>query len=92
MGMLYEYDSIEQDIINGAAKRMAEDIDRGILWELLVGCGWKRVTITELQDNMNRHLIVEWMRKNIKNPYHKYRNDFIFSDEKDAFQFILRWA
>jgi len=37
MGQLYEYDDLEQEIINKAGNKMAREIDREVLWGMLQG-------------------------------------------------------
>jgi hypothetical protein len=75
-----------------AAKQLADDIDREVLWGMLKGIGWTRVMISRLQDNNHAIDITVWLEENIKYPFERRGRDFIFENEQDAAHFILRWV
>ncbi len=83
--------SIEEEILNKAGKEMAREIDREVLWGMLKEIGWTRVMLDRLQDNKHAIDIAYWLEENVKNPFERNGRDFIFEDEKDAVNFILRW-
>jgi hypothetical protein len=83
--------NIQDQIIEQAGQEMAREIDREVLWSMLVGIGWTRVVVPAETAMVNATLIKEWLEINCANPYEKYRSDFIFEDEKDAVNFILKW-
>ena len=83
--------NLEEEILNNAGNEMAREIDREVLWGMLTHIGWTRVVIPAEIAMVNATLIKEWLEINCANPYEKYRSDFIFEDEKDAVNFILRW-
>ena len=83
--------SIEQEIANKMGNEMAREIDREILWGMLKEIGWTRVMLDRLQDNKHAIDITIWLEENIKNPFERNGRDFIFENEKDAVNFILRW-
>jgi hypothetical protein len=83
--------SIEEEILNKAGNEMAREIDREVLWGMLKEIGWTRVMLDRLQDNKHAIDITLWLEENIKNPFERNGRDFIFEDEKDAVNFILRW-
>jgi len=92
MGQLYEYDALEQEIINKAGTAMAREIDREVLWGMLEGIGWIRVMLPRLIDNNHAVDITHWLAINCKNPFERSGRDFIFESQKDANWFKLRWG
>ena len=83
--------SIEEEILNKAGKEMARKIDREVLWGMLKEIGWTRVMLDRLQDNKHAVDITYWLEENVKNPFERNGRDFIFENQKDAVNFILRW-
>jgi hypothetical protein len=83
--------NIQEEILNNAGNEIAREIDREVLWSMLVGIGWTRVVVSAETAMVNATLIKEWLEINCANPYEKHRSDFIFEDEKDATMFILKW-
>jgi hypothetical protein len=80
--------NLADEIMEQAASELAREIDREVLWGMLVGIGWRRVMI-----NRNYTLeINDWLVNNCKGPYEFHNRDFLFEDEKDATMFILRWV
>lgn len=92
MGQLYEYDSLEQEIITQAGNQMAQEIDREILWGMLTGMGWTRVMLPTFIDNAHAVDITHWLADNCKKAFERSGRDFIFEDVKDANWFKLRWG
>jgi len=83
---------LEQQMADRLAKEISNEIDREILWGMLEGMGWHRVMLDRLQDNNHAIDITYWLEENIKNPFERNGRDFIFSVERDAVLFILRWS
>lgn len=83
---------LEKEMIEHAAKKMQEEIDREVLWGMLTDLGWHRVMLDRLTDNNHAIDITIWLEENIKNPYERRGRDFLFSAERDATMFILRWV
>jgi hypothetical protein len=92
MGQLYEYDALEQEIINKAGTAIAREIDREVLWGMLEGIGWTRVMLPRLIDNNHAVDITHWLAINCKNSFERSGRDFIFESQKDANWFKLRWG
>lgn len=84
--------SIEQQLSDILAKEIANEIDREVLWDMLKELGWHRVMISRFQDNLHAVDISIWLKENVKNPYERNGRDFLFSAERDATMFILRWV
>ena len=82
---------LEEEILEQAGQEMAREIDREILWGMLIGIGWTRVTLSSETAMTQATRILEWLTQNCQAPYEKHRSDFIFEDSRDATMFILRW-
>ena len=83
--------NIQDEIIDRAGKEMAREIDREVLWGMLVGIGWHRVMLSRLQDNNHAVDITYWLREHCTGAYERNGRDFIFEDGKDATMFIMKW-
>lgn len=83
--------TLEQEIINELGDKMHSEIDREILWGMLIKLGWHRVTLTRFADNHHAVDISCWLEENVKNPYERNNRDFIFENEQDAVLFTLKW-
>jgi hypothetical protein len=83
---------IENDMMKQGARRMAEDIDREVLWGMLIGLGWKRHLLDRLKDNNHAVDISYWLDENCRGAYERNGRDFIFEDERDYLMFVLTWA
>lgn len=84
--------TLEEEMLERAAKSISTEIDREVLWGLLKDIGWTRVMLTRLTDNNHAIDITYWLEENCKNPYERRGRDFLFESEKDATLFILRWV
>lgn len=85
-------EDIENNMMKQAARRMAEDIDREVLWGMLQGLGWKRFMLDRLQDNKHAVDISYWLEENCRGNYERNGRDFLFEDERDFLMFTLTWA
>ena len=82
--------SIEEDIINKAGKRMADEIDFGILSEMLCELGWRKVILSPM--TLEAGLTIDdWTDKHIKGPFETMGLVWVFEQEQDANWFALRW-
>jgi hypothetical protein len=83
--------TLEDQYAEVAAKTMADEIDREVLWSMLASIGWHRVMIDRLQDNNHAVDITYWLREHCAGAYERRGRDFIFEDGKDATMFIMKW-
>ena len=83
---------MQDEILEELGTQMQSQVDREILWGMLIGLGWTRVMLDRFQDNKHAVDIRYWLEENIKNPFERNGRDFIFEDSQDAMLFILRWA
>jgi len=82
--------NIEQDIINKAGKAMADEIDFGILTDMLCQIGWRKVILKPMTWEAGT-TIDEWTAAHIKGPFETMGLVWIFEQEQDANWFALRW-
>ena len=93
---------LEQDILDRAVKKMASEIDKGLLDDLmtdiLINDGW---TTTRINPAFGGSIVpeiewyaetAEWIHINAKGDYKLLKGQWLFEDPKDATMFILRWA
>jgi hypothetical protein len=84
---------IQQEITENMAREMAEEIDWEVLRSMLKECGWTEVKLEwPRMTEILAHEIKEWCHANLKGSYHGRGRTWIFSEEKDATLFILKWA
>ena len=83
--------NLEKEIMTELGEKMMSDIDKEILWGMLVKLGWTRVMLDRFTDNRHAVDITYWLEKNIKNPFERNGKDFIFENDRDAVNFILKW-
>ena len=74
------------DLEKEIAKLLQEEIDREIMFTLLVSKGWTEVLI-------GRQTVVDtnWCKNYIKKPFEHYGHRWYFEDERDANFFTLKW-
>ena len=82
--------SIEEDIINKAGKAIADEIDFGILTEMLCELGWRRVILRPMTWEMGAE-VDAWTAKHIKGHFETLGLVWVFELEEDANWFALRW-
>ncbi len=83
--------NLEQEILDELGTKMQSEIDREILWGMLKGMGWTRVMIDRFQDNKHAVDITHWLAENCQGVYERNGRDFIFENDGDAINFILKW-
>lgn len=83
--------NLEQEILDELGTQMQSEIDKEILWGMLVGIGWTRVILPNFNSREHAVDVIEWLEANCKNPYERKGSDVIFEKEHDAVNFILKW-
>jgi hypothetical protein len=82
--------SIEEDIINKAGKAMADEIDFGILTEMLCELGWRKIILSPMSTE-DSYEVDAWTAKHIKGHFETMGLVWVFELEEDANWFALRW-
>jgi len=83
--------NLQEEMIAEAGKKMAQELDREILWGMLTSMGWTRVILPWPVTNTNLEEIYKWVDTNAKGAHERSRADFIFENDDDAMWFKLRW-
>ena len=83
--------TLEEELIEKAGTEMSREIDREVLWGMLIGMGWTRVMLPRFVDNHHAIDIGYWLADNCKKSFERNGRDFLFEDVKDANWFKLRW-
>lgn len=78
-------------ILEELGTKMQSQIDREILWGILIGMGWTRVKLSRFVDNYHAIDITYWLDEHVNTPFEREGADFIFENSRDALIFILRW-
>ena len=83
--------NLEDQIAENLSKEIAREIDKEILWGMLQGIGWIRVTLPSFVDNNHAVDITYWLEENCKGRFERNGSDFLFERGEDAVIFTLRW-
>lgn len=82
--------SIEEDILNQAGKRLADEIDFTILADMLCGIGWRKVILSPMSTE-DSYALDEWTARHVKGNFETMGLVWVFELEEDANWFTLRW-
>ncbi len=83
--------NVEQEMAHVLASEISKEIDKEILWGMLQGMGWARVTLSRFQDNKHAIDITYWIAENCNSKVERSGSDFLFESGEDAVIFALRW-
>lgn len=85
---------IQKEIADNLAKELQEELDWGIMCDMMKTLGWTRVEMKwpERMNEVNAHEIKEWCRSNLQGTYQGRGRVWMFAEKKDASLFILRWS
>lgn len=83
--------TLEEEIANTLGQEIAREIDKEILWGMLQGIGWVRVTLPSFRNNHQAVDISYWIEENCQGNIQKQGSDFLFENGEDAVLFTLRW-
>jgi hypothetical protein len=82
--------NIQEEIINEAGKRLADEIDFNILAGMLCEIGWTKVVLSPMTWE-DGYAVDEWTAKNIKGNFETMGLVWVFEDPAEANWFTLRW-
>jgi hypothetical protein len=83
--------NLEHELMEKMSKELAQEIDFGILSDLLVYFGWVKIELDTLEHNNNAIDISEWLVINCKHKVNRLGRQFVFESSAEAEWFILRW-
>lgn len=76
-------------------KILQEEIDWGVLCDMMLQLGWSKVLISKATANLfysTPSTIETWVEENIKGKSRGRGTTWLFEDEKDAMWFKMRWS
>jgi hypothetical protein len=83
--------SLEDQITEDLAREMAEEIDFGVMKDLLTDSGWYTVELPRLESREKSIDIKDWITEKCKRGFVSRGKTFIFKCKKEAEWFSLRW-
>jgi hypothetical protein len=83
--------NLEEEIATTLSNEISREIEKEILWGMLQGIGWIRVTLPSFVDNNHAVDITYWLEENCKGRVERNGSDFLFERGEDAVIFTLRW-
>jgi hypothetical protein len=82
---------MQDEILEELGTQMQSEMDKEILWGMLVKLGWTRVLLPRFNSREHSVDVVTWLCDNCKNPYERKGSEVIFESSVDAVNFIMRW-
>jgi hypothetical protein len=82
--------SLEDEIISKMGKQMSDEIDFGILTDMLCELGWRRVILSPMSTE-DSYEVDMWTKKHVKGHFETMGLVWVFELEEDANWFALRW-
>lgn len=83
--------NIQEQIIEDAGRRMAQEIDFQILCGFLEEIGWTKVVLTPMTKEYS-DAVDHWTETQLKGNFETMGLVWVFEDEGDAVNFTLKWA
>jgi|694.fasta_scaffold03834_25 hypothetical protein len=84
---------LPDEIAKTGAKEMQEEIDWGIMCDLLKEVGWVKIQTTwSTQSLEDAYDLKNWCRSNLYGNYKGRGKIWLFEKEKDAIMFALKWS
>jgi len=83
---------MEEKYAEEAARRMAEDIDQRIMFDLLQEMGWTRVELSSKWLPVTGIELHEWREANLTGQGRAHNNVWMFENKNDAAIFKLTWS
>ena len=82
---------LQDEILEELVTQMQSEMDKEILWGMLVKLGWTRVLLPRFNSREHSVDVVYWLDANCKNPYERKGSEVIFENSIDAVNFIMKW-
>ena len=79
--------SINDEVVEAAAKELCKRIDFSVMAGLLQESGWVHVKV----DDADITEVDDWVKQNVKDTFNHYENEWVFKSQQDANWFKLRW-
>lgn len=85
-------ENLMDQLARETAKEIAEEIDFGIIADMLVEVGWTKLYFEPLRGVEEAYDISAWIRHNCTGRVKSRGRTWLFEKEKDAVWFTLRWG
>ena len=82
---------LEDQIVNDMMEELKQEIDFGVMSQLMVESGWHRVELEPFTSNRQALDITFWIEAHANGRFIKHGRTFVFEDSKDALMFMLKW-
>lgn len=82
---------LSDQVLEDLGRRMASDMDRHILADVMMRFGWQSVTVDPWQHASTKD-IEAWVQAHCGGQHIRTGNSWVFEEEKDATMFALRWV
>ncbi len=83
--------NLEKELLKNTSKRLAEEIDWGLLVDMFVKQGWTMIDLPPFKDRYEAIDIELWIDDNCTGKHSKRGKTFVFEKKEDAAWFSLRW-
>lgn len=89
---LDEHPDLVDKYADQLSKEIADEIDWGIIKTMLKSCGWTEIKFSPIHPMERANQIKNWVKTNCKGNVKSRHDCFMFEHEKDAVNFVLKWA
>jgi hypothetical protein len=84
--------NLEEEIAQEISKAYNHSIDFELLTGILIACGWHVVKLPSLLNRKHSIDILEWCEEHCRGKYQHNGSTFVFEDQGDAVNFVLKWT
>lgn len=82
---------LEDQLMERASKQIADEIDFGVICDMLAIIGWTKVVLDTLGSNERAWDIKDWLSTECKKEYKQRGRTFVFESKNEAALFKLTW-
>ena len=83
--------NLEDEIANEMAKQKAQEIDFELLTDVLIACGWTKVTLDNGALTCTGLELHDWRERNLTGRWKAHNKVWLFENSQDAVVFTLKW-
>lgn len=88
---LDQYPDLVAEAARNCAKQLQEEIDWSIICDMLESMGWHIIEFEPQMPEAEAYKIKDWIDKNCKGKVQSKFDKFVFEQESDAVNFVLKW-
>ena len=83
---------LEEEMTKVLADEISQEIDFGIIAEIMIQQGWHKVQLSPFKNNNHAVDIKYWVEEHCHYDHMNHGTTFIFEDQGDAVNFTMKWA